>query len=61
MISVLNRVENVFGKGENPGQLHFLHFPYVFKSSLFQGHSNSGLCGKELTLYQTRMFLTCRN
>ena len=31
----------------------------VFKSLLFQGHSKSGSCGKELTLSQTSPGFTC--
>ena len=30
MISILNRVENIVGKGENAGYQHFLLFPQVF-------------------------------
>ena len=31
MISVLDRVENIVGKGENAGDQHFLLFPQCFK------------------------------
>ena len=35
-ISLLDRVENTVGKGENAGYQHFLIFPRVFKN-LLQG------------------------
>ena len=35
--SVLRRVENIVGKGENDGNLHFLLFPLFFKSLLSHG------------------------
>ena len=38
MISLLDRVENIAEKGENPGFQHFLLFPQDFQSLLFQGH-----------------------
>ena len=38
MISFFDRAENIVGKEENAGYQHFLLFPNVFKSSLFQGH-----------------------
>ena len=41
----LVRTENILG---NADQLHFLLFPQCFKSCPSQGHSKSGLCGKEL-------------
>ena len=43
---VLNRGENIVGKGENAGNHHFLLFPHnVFKCFLFSGCRNSGFCG----------------
>ena len=30
MISVFDRVENILGKAENAGYLHFLYFPNCF-------------------------------
>ena len=46
MISVLDRVENTVGKGENAGYQDFLLFPQYFPkpSSL-----KPGLCGEEFT------------
>ena len=34
---VLQRLENIVGKGENAGNQHFLLFPQCFSSLLFQG------------------------
>ena len=47
-ISVINRVENAVGKGENAGNQHFLFFPQCFPKSSFSGSLKVGLCGKEL-------------
>ena len=35
---VLERIENIVGKGENAGYQHFLLSHYVFKRIFFQGH-----------------------
>ena len=35
MISLLDRVENSVGKGENAGYQHFLLFPYCFPKASF--------------------------
>ena len=48
MIYVFSRVENIVGRGENAGYLHFLLLHKVFKSSLSQGCYKLLLCGKEL-------------
>ena len=45
---VLERQENIVGKGENTGYQHFLLFPQCFQKPDFGGSSKSGLCGKEL-------------
>ena len=37
MISVLERVENIEGKGENAGYQHFLLFPQYFQKTSFSG------------------------
>ena len=37
MISVINRVENILGKGENAGYQHFLLFPQCFQKAYFFG------------------------
>ena len=37
MISVVNRVENIVGKGENAGYQHFLLFPQWFQKASFLG------------------------
>ena len=31
IVSIINRIENVVGKGENVGQQHFLLFPQRFQ------------------------------
>ena len=49
MISVFDMVENIVGKGENPGYQHFLLFPQCFQKASFFGSSKSRVCGKELT------------
>ena len=50
---VFKWVENIAGKGENAG-FSFSH--NVFKRILSQDRYDSGLYGKELTLYQTVRF-----
>ena len=35
IISVFDRVENIVGKGENAGYLHFLLFPKCFEKVSF--------------------------
>ena len=35
IISVLDRVENIVGKGENAGYQHFLLFPQCFQKDSF--------------------------
>ena len=55
---VLVRVENIVGKGENL-VTHFSHLPRIFLKSFFSRAESclkSGLCGKELTPYQTSKF-----
>ena len=37
MIFVLDRVENIVGKGENAGYQHFLLFPGCFQKASFSG------------------------
>ena len=51
MIYVLDKEEKIAGKGENAGNQ-----PDVFKSLPVQDCHKSGLCGEELTLYQTTNF-----
>ena len=46
----LGWVENTVGEGENVGCQHFLLFPQCFRKA---SALESGLCGKELTLYHT--------
>ena len=50
---LLERVENIVGKGENAGYQHFLLFPQCFQQDPYTGRSKLGLCGKESTVYQT--------
>ena len=50
IISVLDRVENIVGTGENAGYQHFLLFLQCFQKPFFlNGRFNSELYGKELT------------
>ena len=57
MISQQDRVEDIVGKGENAEYQHFLlFFQNVFKRLLSRGLFKFGLCGKELTHYQTTNF-----
>ena len=41
--SVLGRVENIVGKGENAGYQHFLHFPQCFQKSSILGSLKVGI------------------
>ena len=43
-ISLIDRVENTEGKGENAGYQHFLLFPSVFSKAFFFWFVNSGDC-----------------
>ena len=43
---VSRRVENIVGKGENPGYEHFILFPQSFQKASLQGLLNLGLLGK---------------
>ena len=45
---VLDRVENIAGKGENAGYQHFLHFPQCFQEACFTGSLKDGIV-KELS------------
>ena len=47
-ISLLDRVENIDGKGENAGYHNFLLFPQCFQKPSFWDHQKSGLCDKKL-------------
>ena len=44
MISVIDRVENIVGKGENAGCQHFLLFPQCFQKASFLGVVKSRDC-----------------
>ena len=35
ILGVLDKVENIVGKGENAGYQHFLHFPTMFSKGFF--------------------------
>ena len=61
MISVLDRVENIVGKGENAGYQHFLLFPQCFLKTSFVGSKRLGLCGKGAKKFQKvqKNFNTC--
>ena len=43
MIFVLDRIENIVGKGENTGYQHFLLFPQCFQKAFFSGSLNVGI------------------
>ena len=45
IISVCDQAETMWEEEKIPA---FSPFPTIFKSFQFQGHYNSGLCGKEL-------------
>ena len=45
MSSVLDRVENIVGKGENADYQHFLLFLHCFQKVFFSELLNLGLCG----------------
>ena len=53
MTILSDRVENISGKEENAGNLHDILSPQFSQSFLLKGHSKSGLCVKQLTLYHT--------
>ena len=48
MISVLDLVESIVGKGENAGYQHFLLFPQCFQKASSSGSLKVGFCGKGL-------------
>ena len=48
IISLLDRVENIVGKGENAGYQHFLLFPHCFQKAASSGSLKVGLCSKGL-------------
>ena len=56
MISLLDRVENTVGKGENAGYQHFLLFPQCFPKSSFLGSLKVGIVCEEL-----KQDLLCRH
>ena len=43
MILVVNRVENIAGKGENAGYQHFLLFPKYFQKYFLSGRFKVGI------------------
>ena len=45
---VLERVENMVGKGENAGYQHFLLFLQCFQKASVTGSLEVRMCGKEL-------------
>ena len=56
---VLEMVENIVGKGENASYQYFLLFHNVFKRHLIQGHLESGLCGKDLNVFNSLFLQAC--
>ena len=52
MISYLDWVENIVGKGENAGYQHFLLLPQCFQKPILQGSLKLGIVSsKQLTIY----------
>ena len=45
IISLIDRVENIVGKGENAGYQHFLLFPQYFQIAFSSGSLKVGLYG----------------
>ena len=45
---VLERVENIVGKGENAGYQHFLLFPQCFQKASFQGSLKVGIVSERV-------------
>ena len=58
---ILDREENIEGKKENLVTSIFSFSQNVFLRLFSSGCQNSGLCGKELTLYQTTKFYSRPN
>ena len=46
---VLEKVENIVGKGGNAGYQHFLLYLQCFEKASFTRSLKEGLCGKELS------------
>ena len=44
---VLDKIENIVGKEENAGYLHFLHFPQCLQKTLTSRSLKSRLSGRE--------------
>ena len=42
---VIERLENVVGKGENVGYRYFSPFPAIFSKGLLSGSLKVGICG----------------
>ena len=43
LISVIDKIENIVGKGENAGYQHFLLFPQCFQKASFLGSLKVGI------------------
>ena len=52
IISVLDRVENNVGNGENTGYQHFLLFPQCFEKASFPDTSKGVVVWEWVKLYQ---------
>ena len=56
MISVVDRVKNIVGKGENAGYQHFLPFPQCFQKAFFFKNNSNDF---PLHLYKWKLSLLC--
>ena len=54
IMCLIERVNNIVGKGENAGYQRYLLSYNIFKRLLSQGRSKSESCGKELTNSMSR-------
>ena len=59
IISAFDKVENIFGKGENAGYQHFLLFPQYFEKAFFPDASK-GVIMWERVKTQFQHLLNCR-
>ena len=59
MISVLHRVENIVGKGENAGYQHFLLFPQCFQKASLLGLLKVGTVWKRVNPFPNNPWFLC--
>ena len=62
MISLLDRIENIVGKGEDAGYLHFLLFPQCFQNASYTGSLKVVIVWKELNvdIFRLRTYISRR-